>query len=156
MARRRGARLAAVQALYQMELSGRGADAVVREFQDCRFEIDDRGDAGADEDHFADVVRGAATGQEDIDKAIKAVLSKSWRLSRLDATARAILRAGGYELLHRTDIPHAVVIDEYVDIAHAFFEGDEPGFVNGALDAISKGSAGREVNAEPPEEQGDS
>lgn len=134
------ARLAAVQALYQMEVSGAGVEAVIREFSDHRFDrdLDDAPMAEADEVFFADLVRGAVHAQSDVDRAVTERLASGWRLERIDATARAILRAGAYELIHRPDTPTEVVIDEYVDIAKSFFEGAEPGFVNGALDAIAR------------------
>jgi N utilization substance protein B len=138
------ARLAAVQALYQMEASGAGAEAVVREFTDHRFDRDMDGDgegealAAADEVFFADLVRGVVAEQAVVDKAIKARLAEGWRLERLDATLRAILRAGAFELLTRPDVPTEVAIDEYVEIAKSFFEGPESGFINGALDAIAR------------------
>ena len=138
------ARLAAVQALYQMEVSGAGAEAVVREFTDHRFDRDIEGHtlAQADEDFFAEVVRGVVAEQADIDRAIAKRLAEGWRLERIDATLRAILRAGAFELMRRPDVPHEVAIDEYVEIAKSFFEGPEPGFVNGALDGITR-DAGR-------------
>jgi N utilization substance protein B len=134
------ARLAAVQALYQMEVSGAGSEAVVREFLDHRFDADLEGQplAPADEDYFADIVRGAVSGQAGIDKAIARRLAQGWRLDRIDATLRAILRAGAFELIARPDAPTEVVIDEYVEIAKSFFEGQEPGFVNAALDGIAR------------------
>jgi len=134
------ARLAAVQALYQMEAAGAGVEAVIREFTDHRFARDIEGMilADADEPFFADIVRGAVEHQAGIDRAISERLAANWRLDRIDATARAILRAGAFELLHRSDVPAEVAIDEYVDIAKSFFEGPEPGFVNGALDAIAR------------------
>lgn len=134
------ARLAAVQALYQMEVSGAGADAVVREFTDHRFDRDmeDARLAEADEEFFAELVRGAVTDQAAVDRAIVKRLAEGWKLERIDATVRAILRAGTYELLRRVEVPTEVAIDEYVEIAKSFFEGSEPGFVNGALDAIAR------------------
>ena len=134
------ARLAAVQALYQMEVSGAGSEAVVREFIDHRFDADLEGErlAPADEVYFRDIVRGVVERQSDIDKAIVRRLAENWRLERIDATLRAILRAGAFELLARLDAPTEVVIDEYVEIAKSFFNGPEPGFVNGALDAIAR------------------
>ena len=140
------ARLAAVQALYQMEVSSAGAEAVIREFSEHRFDRDadpdpDGGEnplASADEAFFADLVRGVVGQQKDVDAAIARRLASGWRLDRLDATARAILRAGAYELAHRKDVPTEVVIDEYVELAKSFFEGPEPGFVNGALDAVAQ------------------
>jgi len=138
------ARLAAVQALYQMEVSGVGAEAVVREFSDHRFDRDIEGQllAQADENFFAEVVRGVVADQAEIDRAIARRLAEGWRLERIDATLRAILRAGAWELTKRHDVPHEVSIDEYVEIAKSFFEGPEPGFVNGALDGIAR-DAGR-------------
>jgi len=134
------ARLAAVQALYQMEVSGVGAEAVVREFSDHRFDRDmeDARLAEADEAFFAEVVRGAVTDQAAVDRAIVKRLAEGWKLERIDATVRAILRAGTYELMRRIEVPTEVAIDEYVEIAKSFFDGSEPGFVNGALDAIAR------------------
>jgi N utilization substance protein B len=134
------ARLAAVQALYQMEVSSAGAEAVIREFTDHRFDrdLEDMTLAGADEAFFGDLVRGVVSEQKQVDAAIARRLAAGWRLERLDATVRAILRAGSYELAHRTDVPTEVVIDEYVELAKSFFEGPEPGFVNGALDAVAQ------------------
>ena len=134
------ARLAAVQALYQMETAGAGAEAVIREFGDHRFDRDVEGVrlARADEAFFAALVRGAVTEQAPIDRAISSRLAKGWRLERIDATARAILRAGAFEVMRRTDVPTEVAIDEYVEIAKSFFDGPEPGFINAALDAIAR------------------
>jgi N utilization substance protein B len=133
------ARLGAVQALYQMDVSGQGAEAVVREFHDHRFERDMDGArlAPADEDLFAVVVRGVAADQTQVDRNIRRRLASGWRLERLDATVRAILRAGTFELMRLPETPIEVVIDEYVEIAKSFFEGPEPGFVNAALDRIA-------------------
>ncbi len=137
---RRSARLSAVQALYQMELTGQGATKVVKQFRDHRFGYDDEpGDyVEADEDFFEDLVTGIVSRQDDVDSQIAGVIKEGWKLSRLDATVRAILRAGGYELLAREDVPVAAAINEYVDVANAFFEGPEPGFVNATLDALAK------------------
>ena len=134
------ARLAAVQALYQMEVSAAGAEAVIREFGEHRFDrdVEDMTLAGADEDFFADVVRGVVAHQREVDAAVARRLAQNWRLERIDATVRAILRAGAYELTHRQDVPTEVVIDEYVELAKSFFEGAEPGFVNGALDGVAQ------------------
>lgn len=134
------ARLAAVQALYQMELGGVGVEAVVREFADHRFGGDIEGTplADADEAYFAEIVRGVVADQARIDQAIARRLAQGWRLERLDATVRAVLRAGVHELTAQPGTPTEVVIDEYVELAKAFFEGVEPGFVNGALDAVAR------------------
>ncbi|MBV9509273.1 MAG: transcription antitermination factor NusB [Caulobacteraceae bacterium] len=133
-------RLAAVQALYQMEVSGAGNEAVIREFLDHRFDADIEGEtlAPADIDYFSAIVRGAVSRQAEIDRAIVRRLAGGWRLERLDATARAILRAGAFELMSLPEAPTEVVIDEYIEIAKAFFEGPEPGFINGALDGIAQ------------------
>jgi len=134
------ARLAAVQALYQMETGGAGVDAVVREFCDHRFDVDlDDGQrlAHADQAFFGELVHGVVDSQGEVDRAIVNRLAAGWRLERLDATLRAILRAGAFELMRRPDVPTEVAIDEYVEIAKSFFEGPEPGFVNGALDGIA-------------------
>ncbi len=139
------ARLAAVQALYQMELSGAGADAVVAEFIDHRFERlaeeqpgdEPHGGLGpADEAFFADIVKGVVADQATIDSAIVKRLAQGWKLTRLDATVRATLRAGAWELHRRPDVPTEVVIDEYVELAKGFT--DDAGFVNAALDAMAR------------------
>jgi N utilization substance protein B len=134
------ARLAAVQALYQMDIAGAGVEAVIREFSDYRFEGDLEGEtlAEADEGFFAEVVRGVVNDQAEVDGAVAARLASGWRLDRLDATLRAILRAGAFELLRREDIPAEVAIDEYVEIGKSFFEGPEPGVINGVLDGIAR------------------
>ena len=134
------ARLAAVQALYQMEAAGAGADTVVREFSDHRFGADMEGEplADADEVFFGEIVRGVVESQGPVDRAIAKRLAANWRLERIDATARAILRCGAFELMLRPDVPTEVAIDEYVEIAKSFFEGPEPGFVNACLDGVAR------------------
>jgi N utilization substance protein B len=137
-------RLAAVQALYQMEVSSAGVESVIREFSEHRFDRSVEGEgegdtlAAADEGFFADLVRGVVAHQREVDAAVVKRLASGWRLERLDATVRAILRAGAYELEHRADVPTEVVINEYVELAKSFFEGPEPGFVNGALDGVAQ------------------
>ncbi|HEV7352433.1 MAG TPA: transcription antitermination factor NusB [Brevundimonas sp.] len=134
------ARLAAVQALYQMELAGAGVETVIREFSDYRFDADIEGEplAEADEAWFADVVRGVVAGQAEIDTAVSARLASNWRLERLDATLRALLRAGAYELRDKPEAPREVVINEYVELAKAFFDPAEAKFVNAALDGVAR------------------
>jgi N utilization substance protein B len=138
------ARLAAVQALYQMEIASAGVETVVREFSDHRFDADMEGErlAEADEAFFAEIVRGVVEHQTVIDRAVAKRLASGWKLERLDATLRAILRAGAYELMHRPDVPLEVAIDEYVEVGKSFFEGSEPGVINGVLDAIAKEARG--------------
>ncbi|ADL01200.1 transcription antitermination factor NusB [Brevundimonas subvibrioides] len=134
------ARLAAVQALYQMELAGEGVETVITEFSNHRFDADIEGEplAEADEAYFADVVRGVIQSQREIDASVKARLASNWRLERLDATLRALLRCGAWELAHRTDVPKEIVIDEYVELAKAFFDEAEAKFVNAALDGVAR------------------
>jgi N utilization substance protein B len=128
-----------------MEVSSAGVEAVIREFSDHRF---DRGLpaedgeeaplAGADEAFFADLVRGVVANQAKIDQAVVKRLAENWKLERIDATVRAILRSGAFELINRRDVPTEVVIDEYVELTKSFFDGPEPGFVNGALDGVAR------------------
>jgi transcription antitermination protein NusB len=139
--RRTVARLAAVQALYQLELNPElDPEAVVREFARYRFDQEIDGDqlAEADPAFFADIVRGVAADQERLDADISAALVEEWPLARLDAVLRAILRAGAWELVHRPDVPARVSISEYIAIAHAFFTGKEPGLANGVLDRLGR------------------
>ena len=140
------ARLAAIQALYQMEVSGVGVEAVIRVFSDHRFDRTLEGApegagatlAAADEAFFADLVRGVVGHQREIDATVAGRLAANWRLERLDATVRAILRSGVFELSHRPDVPTEVAINEYVELTKSFFDGPEAGFVNGALDAVAR------------------
>jgi transcription antitermination protein NusB len=139
--RRTVARLAAVQAVYQLELNPEvRPDSVVREFARHRFGHEMDGDQLGEVDPvlFSDIVQGVAADQEGLDTAISAALADDWPLSRLDSVLRAILRAGAYELVHRHDIPPRVSISEYTGIAHAFFTGKEPGLANGVLDSLGR------------------
>ena len=140
---RSGARLAAVQALFQVDNRGAGAEAVVEEFRHFRLTdgdtIDGQPDlSGADTKHFAALVLGTAMRLAEIDVKLDAALPADWPRARLDPVVCAILRAGIFELLARDDVPVRVVIDEYVSIAHAFFDAAEPRFVNGLLDALAR------------------
>lgn len=134
------ARLAAVQALYQLELAGEGVETVITEFSNHRFDADIEGEAlaEADEGWFADIVRGVIAGQKDIDASVKARLASNWRLERLDATLRALLRCGAWELAHKPEVPKEIVIDEYVELAKAFFDEADAKFVNAALDGVAR------------------
>ncbi|HVZ29944.1 MAG TPA: transcription antitermination factor NusB [Asticcacaulis sp.] len=134
------ARLVLVQALYQMELTGNGVESIIREFTDHRFDADLEGEplAEADEAFFAEGARAVVKEQSTIDHLISDRLAAGWRIERLDTTVRAILRAGTWELKYRSDIGLEVVINEYVEIARAFFDEAEARFVNGALDGIAK------------------
>jgi N utilization substance protein B len=137
---RAAARLAATQALYQHEMEGTPVAKLLHEFHQHRLgaTIEDAEYAEAEVDFFDDIVKGATARQGEIDVAITGKLAKGWALERLDRSMRAILRAGTYELIARADVPTATVITEYVDVAHAFFDKREAGFVNGLLDAIAK------------------
>lgn len=138
--RRTAARLAAVQALYQIDLTGTPVETVVAEFAHHRLghEADDEHLGEVDTVLFADIVRGASKRRADLDPMIGAALAPDWPLERLETVLRAILRAGAYELLSRADVPAPVVISEYLDVAHAFFGDKEPGLVNGVLDRLAR------------------
>jgi N utilization substance protein B len=137
---RSAARLAAVQALYQQEMEGTPVPRLLKEFHDHRLGamIEDEQYHEAERDFFDDIVIGADARRDEIDTLISSRLAEGWSLERLDRAMRAILRAGTYELIARADVPVASVISEYVDVAHAFYDKRESGFVNGLLDAIAK------------------
>ena len=137
---RSAARLAAVQALYQQEMEGTPLPRLLKEFHEHRLgaTIEDEHYHEAERDFFDDIVAGVDARRSDIDQAISSKLASGWTLERLDRPMRAILRAGAYELIARPDVPTGSVISEYVDVAHAFFDRREAGFVNGLLDSIAK------------------
>ncbi|HZJ11345.1 MAG TPA: transcription antitermination factor NusB [Methyloceanibacter sp.] len=136
---RSAARLAAVQALYQMDMTGIDLNAVVAEFETHRLgkEVDGCQYTEVEPAFFRDLVEGVVREQLRIDPLIDKQLAEGWRLTRVDSILRAILRAGAYEILVRSDVPGRVVISEYVDIAHAFFAEEEPKVVNGILDRLA-------------------
>lgn len=134
---RRPARLAAVQALYQMELTGGEAESVAQEFLDHRFAVE-AGASAPDEALFRAIIAGVPHCQVEIDRAIASCLAADWRLKRIDSILRAILRASAYELIVRRDIPGRVVIDEYIEVARRFFGEDERAFVNAVLDRLAR------------------
>lgn len=146
--RRSLARLAAVQALYQLDVTGAGRspgaiDTVLREFIDHRFGPEAGGEEEAlfrevDRVLFADIVKGVSERLGDLDGMVSSALPPDWPLERLETVLRAVLRAGSWELLARNDIPARVIISEYIEIAHAFFSGKEPGMVNGILDRLAR------------------
>jgi N utilization substance protein B len=141
VANKRGAaRLAAVQALYQMDLSGSGVLETAAEYEAFRLgkELDGQHYREADPQWFRAILSGVVEHQKVIDPVIREALPGDWPLSRLDTTLRAILRAGVYELTHRRDVPVAVAVSEYVDIAKAFYEEDEPKLVNAVLDRVAR------------------
>ncbi|MCE4225341.1 transcription antitermination factor NusB [Methylobacterium sp. C25] len=142
---RSGARLAVVQALYEMEISGKGTIEALAEFEAFWIgsEVEGITHPPADASFFRDILRGTVDQQRAIDPVLDKALVKGWPLKRIEAVLRAILRAGAYELMFRRDVPARSAITEYVDVAHSFYEGDEPGLVNGVLDRVA-----RDVRAE--------
>ena len=146
---RSAARLAAVQALYQSQMEGTAINWLLDEFHQHRLgrEVDDEDHEGevfadAEVEFFDDLVRGVDARKDEIDTALTARLSDGWTLTRLDKTMLQILRAGAYELMARADVPTATAINEYVDVAKAFFDDREAKFVNGILDALAKETRG--------------
>ncbi|MFM5884654.1 MAG: transcription antitermination factor NusB [Novosphingobium sp.] len=135
------ARLAAVQALYQLDMEATPLAMLLDEFHRHRLGAEIEGDqyAEAEVAFFDAIVQGVAARRDEIDGLIAARLAEGWSLERLDKTMLQILRAGAWELLARADVPTAAAISEYVDVAHAFFEAREAKFVNGVLDAVAKG-----------------
>ncbi|MEM9085261.1 MAG: transcription antitermination factor NusB [Pseudomonadota bacterium] len=139
------ARLAAVQALYQQHMEGTALPKLLDEFHQHRLgrQIDDEDHgeatyADAEVEFFDDLVRGVDARRDEIDELLLARLSDGWTLARLDKTMLQVLRAGAYELIARADVPTATAINEYVDVAKAFFDDREAKFVNGILDAVAK------------------
>lgn len=139
--KRGAARLAAVQALYQMDVSGAGVLETAAEYETFRLgkEIDGQQYRDADAGWFRGILSGVVADQKTLDPAIGDCLVEGWPLSRLDDTLRAILRAGAWELANKPDVPVAVLVSEYVDIARAFYEdGEEPRMVNAVLDRLAR------------------
>lgn len=143
---RTAARVAAVQALYQIEMSGAPAADVIAEFRDHRLGGGDE-QPPADARLFASLTAAAAVRRSDIDPLISGALASGWALERLDSVMRALLRAGVCELLEFTDVPARVVIDQYLDVAHAFLADKETGFVNGVLDRLARTLRSQELGA---------
>src|SRR5689334_8564939 len=146
-AERGAARLAAVQALYQMDVAGKGVVDALAEFEAFWIgrEVEGITFKPAENAFFRDLLTGVVREQRAIDGKIDAALATGWPLKRIEAVLRAILRAGAYELLYRKDVPGRVVISEYVDIAHSFYAEDEPGLVNAVLDTIARDVRGGEM-----------
>jgi transcription antitermination protein NusB len=138
--KRSAARLGAVQAVYQIEMTGVAPAVVVVEYVKHRLgqEIDGDTFLPADAPLFEELVQGTIERQADLDATISTALAAEWPLERLEMVLRAILRVATFELAHRIDVPVKVVIAEYVDIAHAFFAGKEPGLINGVLDKLGR------------------
>jgi N utilization substance protein B len=137
---RGAARLAAVQALYQMDVGRMPLEETIAQFGTFHLgrEIEGEQYLPADADFFRQIVTGVTKYQLQVDPAVDRALVEGWPMERVDATLRAILRAAAFELLRRKDIPPRVVIAEYIDVAHAFYEDDAIGLVNAALDTIAR------------------
>lgn len=146
------ARLAAVQALYQMDLTGGGARDIVKEFELFRLRQDLEGEElrAVDLAWFDGIVTGVVANQRAVDQAVDDALNNGWPLTRIDLTLRACLRAGAFELMFRKDVPVRVVISEYIETAKAFFSEEEPRIVNGVLDAIGRKTRAAELAGEGP------
>ena len=138
--RRGAARLAAVQALYQMDIAGAGLNDIFAEFESHWLGSEVEGDKylPAEAAFFRDVVSGVVRDQTKLDPLVDDALAKGWPLKRIDAIIRAVMRAGAYELEHRKDVPARVVVTEYVDVANAFVDREETGMVNAVLDQLAR------------------
>ena len=138
--KRGAARLAAVQALYQMDVAGTGLNDILAEFESHWLgrEVEGEQYLPAEAAFFRDVIAGFAREQVKLDPLIDKALSAGWPLKRVEAVLRATLRAGAYELDHRRDVPARVVVSEYVDVARAFVDADETGMVNAVLDQLAR------------------
>jgi transcription antitermination protein NusB len=146
-AERSAARLAAVQALYQMDVSGKGVVDALAEFEAFWIgrEVEGIAFKPAENAFFRDILAGVVREQRSIDVKVDAALSAGWPLKRVETVLRAILRAGAYELMFRKDVPARVAISEYVEVAHGFYSEDEPGLVNAVLDAVGREVRGNEL-----------
>ena len=162
---RSAARLAAVQALYEMDMAGAAADPVLREFLLSRWTDTENGgeDIGGlemgglaepDGELLFALVHGVGRRRAELDGLIAPALSAKWTMERLETVLKAVLRAGAFELLVLTNVPPRVVISEYVDVAHAFFSGGEPGFVNSVLDHLARQLRAREMAAKEDGDEG--
>jgi N utilization substance protein B len=135
-----------------MDMTGTDANQVISEFLDHRLrDGNGNGDDGAEETdgpYFKDIVLGVVKTQREIDPVLNEHLAKGWHLSRIDSILRAILRSAAYEITKRTDVPAKVIINEYLNIAHAFFDTEEPKVVNGILDALARAQRASEFKQE--------
>lgn len=150
--KRGAARLAAVQALYQMDVSGSGLAETVAEYENHRLgrEVDGEQYLAADAGWFRTIVAGVVAGQKKIDPAIQEALPPEWPLARLDMLLLAVLRAAVFELTQRRDVPARVVVNEYLDVAKAFFASEETGLVNRVLDRIGRAERPGELSETGP------
>lgn len=139
-ARRSSARLAAVQGLYQIDLAGASSETVIHEFARHRIGQEQDGEefVTPDPQLFADIVRGVQGRLSDVDQLLGGLLDRQWSLERMELLLRAILRAGAWELLGNSAVAPHIIINDYIDVTHAFFAGREPGMVNGVLDKLAR------------------
>ena len=149
--KRGAARLAAVQALYQMDLAGTGVNEIMAEFESHWLggEVEGAKYLPAEAAYFRDIVSGVVREQMSLDPKIDAVLTRGWPLKRIEALLRAVLRAGAYELACRKDVPARVVMSEYVDVAGAFVDKKETGMVNAVLDQLARQFRAAEIAGGP-------
>ena len=147
--RRGAARLAAVQALYQMEIAGAGINDIFAEFEShwLGSEVEGETYLPAEAAFFRDIVAGVVRDQGKLDPLLDESLSKGWPLKRIEALMRAILRAGAYELDRKPEVPARVVVAEYVDVANAFVDREETGMINAVLDQLARQLRAGEVGA---------
>jgi N utilization substance protein B len=145
--RRQAARLAAVQALYQWQEGAHAPAEIIEQFLSVR--TGETGEGGmrrdADRPLFKDVVEGTVAHKDALEQTVSAALAEGWTWARVDRLVRAILLAGAYELVHRSDVPPKVAINEYVEIAHAFYDQGEPNFVNSVLDRVARQARSAEL-----------
>ncbi len=145
--RRQAARLAAVQALYQWQEGEHAPAEIIEQFLNVR--TGEAGEGGmrrdADRPLFKDVVEGTVAHKDELEQTVSAALAEDWTWKRVDRLVRAILLAGAYELLHRRDVPPRVAINEYVEIAHAFYAQGEPSFINSVLDRVARQARSAEL-----------
>jgi N utilization substance protein B len=149
---RSAARLAIVQALYQMDVTGKGLNEILAEFESFWIGREVEGDEykPAEVEFFRDILAGVLKEQRAIDPLIDRTLAEGWPLQRVEAVMRAVLRAGAYELKARADVPARVVITEYVAVASAFFEREEAGMTNAVLDNLARQLRPGELDEKAP------
>jgi transcription antitermination protein NusB len=145
--RRQAARMSAVQALYQWQEGQHGPAEIIEQFLKVR--TGETGEGGmrrdADRPLFKDVVEGTVSHKDELEQTVSGALAEDWTWARVDRLVRAILLAGAYELIHRQDVPPKVAINEYVEIAHAFYDQGEPNFVNSVLDRVARQARSAEL-----------
>ena len=147
---RNAGRLAAIQALYQIEATGEAPERVITDFLSGRtggVAMRENPDTEQEEivrlpeidsETFITIVRTVQKRGDDIDGMIKGALAPEWPWERLEMIVKAILRAAVAELLSRSDVPAKVTVSEFIDVAHAFYDGAEPRMVNAVVDRIAR------------------